>query len=148
MGHTEELSDFQRGTVKGCHFSNKSFHQISALLELHRSTISAVIVKWNRLEITTAQPQSGRPHKLSERDRRVLKRVARKNRLPTIATLTTEFQTASGNNVSIRIILQELHEMGFHGRATAHKPKITMRNAKRQLECCLSSHRTSNMASP
>jgi hypothetical protein len=26
--------------------------------------------------------------------------------------------------------------MGFHGRAAAHKPKITMRNAKRQLEKC------------
>jgi hypothetical protein len=24
--------------------------------------------------------------------------------------------------------------MGFHGRAAAHNPKITMRNAKRQLE--------------
>jgi hypothetical protein len=26
--------------------------------------------------------------------------------------------------------------MGFHGRAAAHKPKITMLNAKRQLEWC------------
>uniref|UniRef100_A0AAZ3RU61 Transposase Tc1-like domain-containing protein n=1 Tax=Oncorhynchus tshawytscha TaxID=74940 RepID=A0AAZ3RU61_ONCTS len=26
--------------------------------------------------------------------------------------------------------------MGFHGRAAAHKPKITMRNAKRRLEWC------------
>ena len=26
--------------------------------------------------------------------------------------------------------------MGFHGRAVAHKPKITMRNAKRRLEWC------------
>ena len=27
-------------------------------------------------------------------------------------------------------------EMGFDGRAAAHKPKITMRNAKRRLEWC------------
>ena len=26
--------------------------------------------------------------------------------------------------------------MGFHGQAAAHKPKITMHNAKRRLECC------------
>ena len=26
--------------------------------------------------------------------------------------------------------------MGFHGRAAAHKPKITMRNAKCWLEWC------------
>jgi hypothetical protein len=28
----------------------------------------------------------------------------------------------------------ELHEMGVHGRAATHMPKITMRNAKSQLE--------------
>ena len=33
-------------------------------------------------------------HKLTERDRRVLKRVAWKNSLSPVATLTTEFQTA------------------------------------------------------
>uniref|UniRef100_A0A0E9RIT9 Uncharacterized protein n=1 Tax=Anguilla anguilla TaxID=7936 RepID=A0A0E9RIT9_ANGAN len=33
MGRTEELSDFQRDTVIGCHPSNQSLHQISAPLE-------------------------------------------------------------------------------------------------------------------
>uniref|UniRef100_UPI00358F9E42 uncharacterized protein isoform X2 n=1 Tax=Myxine glutinosa TaxID=7769 RepID=UPI00358F9E42 len=122
MGRTEELSDFQRGTVIGCHLSNKSVRKISALLELPRSTVGAVIVKWKRHGATTAQPRSGRPHKLTERDRRVLKRVSRKNRLSTVATLTTEFQTASGSNVSTKTVRRELHEMGFHGRAAAHKP--------------------------
>ena len=93
MGRTEELSDFQSDTVKGCHLSNMSVRQISALLELPRSTVSADIVKWKRLGATTAQPRSGRPHKLTERDCRVLKRVAWKNRLPSVAILTTEFQT-------------------------------------------------------
>ena len=140
MGRTEELSDFQRGTIIGCHLSNKSVHQISALLELPRSTVSAVIVKWKRLGATTAQPRSGRPHKLTERDRRVLKRVAWKNRLSSVATLTTEFQTDSGSNVSTSTVRRELHEMGFHGRAATRKPKITMRNAKCWLEWC-KSHR-------
>uniref|UniRef100_UPI00358DF37F voltage-dependent L-type calcium channel subunit alpha-1D-like n=1 Tax=Myxine glutinosa TaxID=7769 RepID=UPI00358DF37F len=135
MGHTEELSEFKRGTVIGCHLSNKSVRQISALLELLWSTVSAVIVKWKRLGATKAQPQSGRPHKLTERDCRVLKRMACKNRLSSVATFTTEFQTASGRNVSTTTVRRQLHEMGFHGRAAAHKPKITMRNAKCWLEC-------------
>ena len=65
--------------------------------------------------------------------RRVLKHVARKNRLSSVATLTTEFKAASESNVSTRTIRWELHEMGFHGRPDAHK---RMRNAKRQLEWC------------
>ena len=66
----------------------------------------------------------------------MLKRVAQENRLSTVATLTTEFQTDSGSNVSTSTVRQELHEMGFHGRAAAHKSKITMCNAKRRLEWC------------
>ena len=112
---------------------SKSVHQISALLELLCSTANAVIVKWKRLCSTTAQLQSGRPHKPTERDSRVLKRIARKNRLSSVASHTTEFQTDSGSNVSTSAVSQELREMGFHGQAAARKPKITMRNAKLRL---------------
>jgi len=104
MGRTEELSDFHRGTVIGCHLSNKSVHQISALLELLWSTVSAVIVKWKHLGVTTSQSGSGRPHKLTERDRPVLKGIVRKSHLSSVATLTTEFQTASGSNVSTNTV--------------------------------------------
>ena len=109
MALTEELSDFQRGTVIGCHLSNKSVSQISSLLELPRSTVSAVIVRWEHIGATTAQPRSGRPHQLTEWERRVLKQVAR------LKTLSTEFQTASGSNVSTRTGGREHREMGFHG---------------------------------
>ena len=78
-----------------------------------------------------AQPESGRPHKLTERYRRVLKSIKilcpwlqhplPSSKLPLEATSAQE---------------PELHEMGFHGRAAAHKPKITLSNAKRRLEWC------------
>ena len=83
-----------------------------------------------------AQPQSGSPHKLTERDRRLLKCVARKNNLSSFATLTIEIQTASGSNISTRNVHLELHEMDFHGLASAHKPKITLPNTKHWLEWC------------
>ena len=121
MTHT----DFQRGTIIGCHLSNKSVHQISALLELPRSTVSDIIVKCKRLGATPAQPLSAWPHKLTEWDSRVLRCLACTNCLTSVATLTTEFQTASGSNISTITIRHELHEMGFHGRAAAPKPKIT-----------------------
>jgi hypothetical protein len=70
----------------------------------------------------------------------MLKRIERKNRLSSVATLTTEFQTLSGSNVSTRTVRRELHEMGFHGQAATHKLKITMRNAKSGLEWCKACH--------
>ena len=59
----------------------------------------------------------------------MLKRIA-----SSVATLTTKFQTVTGSNISTKTVRQELHEIGFHGRAAEHKNKITMRNAKRRLE--------------
>jgi hypothetical protein len=69
-------------------------------------------------------------------NRRVLKCVACKSNLSSDAKLTPEFQTASGSHISTTTVQRELHEMDFHDRAAAHKPKITMRNAKRRLEWC------------
>ena len=66
----------------------------------------------------------------------MLKHIACKNLLSWVARLTTEVQTASGSNVSTRTVCREVHEMGFHGRAAPHKPKITVRNAKCRLEWC------------
>ena len=86
--------------------------QITALLERPQSTVSAVIVKWKCLGAATAQNGSAQ--------------VERKNRLSSVATLTTEFRTASRSQVSTITVPWERHEMGFHGRAAAHKPKIAI----------------------
>jgi hypothetical protein len=56
MAFIDELSDIQFGIIIGCHLSNKSVCQISALLELPWLNVSAVIVNWKRLGATTAQP--------------------------------------------------------------------------------------------
>ncbi len=124
MGRGEELSDFQRGTVVGCYMCKKSVREISALLNLPRSTVSSVILKWKRGGITTALPRSGRPHKLKEEDRQVLEKVALDNCLPSIAALTAEFQSASGATVSPRTVRRELHEMGFRGRVSAYNKTV------------------------
>jgi hypothetical protein len=53
-----------------------------------------------------SQLRSGRPHKLTEREGRVLQNEAIK--IP-LSSLTTEFETASGSNISTRTVHQELH---------------------------------------
>ena len=92
-GLTEELSDFQHGNVIGCPLSNKSVCKVSAQLELPRSTISAVNVKWKSLGTTTTQTQSGRPRKLTGPPS--AESIAHKNSLSSVTTLTTDFQTVS-----------------------------------------------------
>ncbi|CAK6958610.1 aminoacyl tRNA synthase complex-interacting multifunctional protein 1-like [Scomber scombrus] len=137
MGRSEELSDFQRGTVVGCHLSKKSVREISALLNLPRSTVSAVILRWKRGGITTALPRSGRPHKLKEEDRQMLEQIAVEKCLPSVNALTTEFQSASGVDVSPKTIRRELREMGFRGRVSTYNKPAGRKKAKtKQAAAC------------
>ena len=113
------------------------FQQVSSS-NLCSARAAQVICKccYCEVEMSWSKNVCVRPHKLTEWDRQVLKRVACKHWLSTVATLTTEFQTASGRNVSTGAVCRELHEMCFHGRAAADKPKITMCNAKCRLDWC------------
>ncbi|CAI9577221.1 unnamed protein product, partial [Staurois parvus] len=49
MGRSQELSEFKRGSVIGCHLCNKSIHEISLLLIIPRSKVSGIITKWKQL---------------------------------------------------------------------------------------------------
>ncbi|KAK5865647.1 hypothetical protein PBY51_019899 [Eleginops maclovinus] len=103
MGRGEELSDFQRGRVVGCHLAKKSVREISALLKMPRSTVGHVIRRWKHEGITTALPRSGRPHKLKEEDRQVLEKMALKNCPTSVEALTAEFQSVSGARMQNRM---------------------------------------------
>ena len=89
------------------------FQQVSSS---HFCPARAAPVKWKccYCEVETSQPRSGRPQKFTEGNRRVLKRIAHNNRLPSVATVTTEFQTASGSIFSTRTVRRELQEICFY----------------------------------
>ncbi|CAI9546623.1 unnamed protein product [Staurois parvus] len=55
-GRSQELSEFKRGTVIGCHLCNKSIHEISLLLNIPPSTVRGIITKWKQLGTTAKLP--------------------------------------------------------------------------------------------
>lgn len=96
MGGGEQFSDFLRGTIVGCHMCNKSSREISTMLNLPRSTVISVLLRWKREGSTEALPRRSRPHKLTEEGRQVLESKA--------MAPPAEFQTVSGAKVSVRTV--------------------------------------------
>ncbi|CAI9545531.1 unnamed protein product, partial [Staurois parvus] len=108
MGHSQELSEFKRGTVIGCHLCNKSISGISLLLNIPRSTVSSIVTKWKQLGTTATHPRS-------EWSQHMLKcTVCRSRQLPAEA-IAKDHQTLCGLQSSITTVCRELRGMGFHG---------------------------------
>jgi transposase len=131
-----ELSDFERGLIIGCHIGKKSVRDIETLLKLPKSMVGNVIVKWKREGTTTTKPRPGRPRLMTDRDRRVLKKVVRETRQTSSEAITREFRSATNCPASTLTVRRELRGMGFQGRAAAHKPNISPVNSKGHLKWC------------
>ncbi|CAI9552049.1 unnamed protein product, partial [Staurois parvus] len=108
MGHSQELSEFKRGTVIGCHLCNKSICEISLLLNIPESPVSGIITKWKKLETTATQPPR-------ERGQHMLKRTVSRSHQLSAESIAKDLQTWCGLQISTTTVCRELHGMGFHG---------------------------------
>ncbi|CAI9576897.1 unnamed protein product, partial [Staurois parvus] len=95
---------------------NKSICEISLLLNISRSTVSGIIAKWKQLRTTATQPQSGRPHKMTEWGQGMLKYRVRRSHQLSAESIAKDLQTSCGLQIITTTKCRELHGMGFHGR--------------------------------
>lgn len=105
--HIEEPSYFKCGIFIVHRFCHKSGFEISALLNLPWTTVSAIIVNWKNLGTATPYSLSSRPHELTEHGHRVLKHIACKNSLSSVASLTIEFQAISTQDLCVTCFLNQ-----------------------------------------
>ncbi|CAI9566691.1 unnamed protein product, partial [Staurois parvus] len=78
---------------------------------------------------------------MTEWGQHMLKRTVRRSRQLSAESIAKDLQTSCGLQVStITTVREELHKMGFHGRAAASKPYITKCNAKRRMQWCKAHH--------
>ncbi|CAI9580976.1 unnamed protein product, partial [Staurois parvus] len=107
MGRSQELSEFQHGTVIGCHLCNKSIREISLILNIPllfhiRSTVSG-ITKWKQLGTTATQSRS-------ERGQRMLKHTVHRSCQLSAESIAKDLQTSCDLQISTTV-RRELHRM-------------------------------------
>ena len=133
MGRSQELSEFQHGTVIGCHLCNKSSREMSSLLNIPQSTVSGIITKWKRLRTTATQPRSGKPRKMTEQGQWMLRRTVRK-----VANfLQRQLLQTSKLDVAVRLAQEQRVEsfMEWVSMAEQLHPSHTSPNAMQSIEC-------------
>ena len=80
---------------------------------------------------SSAERNSGRKPKLSERNRRALKRAVSKHYRTAAANVAAQLSTRL-EDLHPQIVRRELHKSNIHGRSAIAKPPITENNTKRR----------------
>uniref|UniRef100_A0A8C6VYB8 Transposase Tc1-like domain-containing protein n=1 Tax=Nothobranchius furzeri TaxID=105023 RepID=A0A8C6VYB8_NOTFU len=142
MPRSKEIQEQMRTKVTEIYRSGKGYKAISKALGLQRTTVRAIIHKWQQHETVVDLPRSGRPTKITPRSQRQLIREVTKDP----RTTSKELQASlASTKVSVHssTIRKRLGKNGLHGRFPRHKPLLSKKNiraclnfAKKHLNDC------------
>uniref|UniRef100_A0A8C4S8W6 Transposase Tc1-like domain-containing protein n=1 Tax=Erpetoichthys calabaricus TaxID=27687 RepID=A0A8C4S8W6_ERPCA len=112
--------------------SGKGYKVISKALGLQRTTVRAIIHKWQKHGTVVNLPRSGRPTKITPRaQRRLIREVTKDPR-----TTSKELQASLASiKVSVHdsTIRKRLGKNGLHGRFPRRKPLLSKKNIRARL---------------
>lgn len=132
-----DLSEFQRGQIVGARLCGVSVTAVASVLGVSPGTVSKVMTAYTTHGKTTSgKRNSGRKKSISDRARRVLKRIVTRNRRATAAQVTEELNQHLPQPVSTITVRRELHDMNLRGRVARAKPLIRDQNALARRKWC------------
>lgn len=126
----KELTTYTRGLIIGKHESGVSMTHISQTLGIPLSTVSETIKRNPERINGESSPRSGRPKSYTERDRRHIIRIIRRDPFITYPAL----RLRAGLDISSTTFLKILKESGYGHWRAKKRPKLTEEHAKLRLE--------------
>jgi transposase len=130
MEMTQEQKRVQVMTLKKEGLFNK---EISQKIGLSVRGIQKIMKTVNRTNSCKDKPRSGRPQKLNDRNKRLIKNILKKKEATTATTISKVLKTSHNIDVSRFTVARVLKSFGFACRIKKKKPKLTQKHKKDRL---------------
>lgn len=134
MSKKKELTIFERAKIIGFYETGDSERTISGKTGHSKTAIHNAITNYRKTGAFTSSPRSGRPRKMTERDKRHLKVIIHKERRAPAQKVKEIFTDSTGKEVCENTIRRTLYEMGYHSRVALRKPYISESNRRFRLK--------------
>lgn len=134
MAKTEEHCVSLRNRVVKFHSRGLSYRQIANRLDMSFSTVRNIIKKCNETGSVLNRRRSGRPQKLSEKEKRRIKKIVAQTPTVSASAIASEIATTSNTTFSVQTVRNVIHSFNFYGRVQRKKPFISEVNRKKRLD--------------
>jgi Transposase and inactivated derivatives len=113
---------------------NKSYGEISKLIGRSRSTIQYIIKHCEKENMLESSRRSGRPEKLTEREKRKVMKLVRSNPHISAPAIVSELKQMFNIDVHPDTVRRTIHQHGYHSRTARKKPYISAANRQKRIE--------------
>ncbi len=124
----KELIDFECEKIIGFYEADDSERTISKKTSYGKTTIHNIKAKYCKTDAVSITSRSGRPKKLTERDKHYLKTIITKNRHEPVEKINEIFTESTEKRVYKHTMQQTLYEIGYNSCTAFRKPNINERN--------------------
>lgn len=130
----KELSVSERELIINLHVKQRmSYSEISKQISRSRSTIQRTIDRFRNSGQVESKARSGRPSKLSVRDKRVIKRMVDQNHFTTARMISSELETHHNTKVHPETVRRTIVRNGFKSCTPRKKPLVNKVNRQKRL---------------
>ncbi|GFU27928.1 transposable element Tc1 transposase [Nephila pilipes] len=127
----------QRGMTTGTRFAGAPLSRTANLMGVSRTTVSRVMIAYKKLEkVFCAKQNSGRKSKVTNRDRRSLKKIIARKRKTTLPQITPKMSTHFQYTVSPKTTQRELCAVSLYVKADLSKPLVPQQNITKTRQWC------------
>lgn len=126
---TRSLTTEEKARIVGMHQAGVKGAQIGRELGLAKQTVHDVLKRFKKRGTVESPKPTGRPPKLTERDKRSLGRLLVQDRRAPLSEITNQLAT----DAHIDTVRKAAHKLGFNSRVATRKPFLSDRHLANRL---------------